>query len=117
MSEAPADWDFARQEQETAMVCLDLVSKGVIAPGDAITLDLHFVAAGPGADRAGFVAAMQAAGYSGTAYTDPEGQETIEASLPGLAFGAAAIWAEEERASRIAIAFGYLPDGWGFAEP
>lgn len=116
-SPTPETWDLARQEQDTAWVCADLVSKGAVAVGDEITLDLHFVAGRHDADRAGFIAAMREAGYAGSAYAGEDGSETIEATVIGLRFGVAEIWEHEGRTAQIALAHGFLPDGWGFAEP
>ena len=110
-------WDYAAQRADTESSVEEISAEGGVAPGTPVRLDLQFVA-GEGADRAGFLAAMKAAGYSGAAYRDAEGTtETIEAHVPGVRFDADAIWAEEERATRIAIAHGYLPDGWGFEDP
>ncbi|MEM9784514.1 MAG: hypothetical protein AAF899_18815 [Pseudomonadota bacterium] len=112
------DWDFATQQADTAWVCMDLIAKTALSGGETITLDLQFVPGGGDADRAGFVAAMQAAGYSGNAWSDPKsGVETIEAVVPGIAFTFEAIWQQEERLTRIALLFGYRPDGWGFHPP
>ncbi|MEM6423043.1 MAG: hypothetical protein AAF698_10660, partial [Pseudomonadota bacterium] len=68
-------------------------------------------------DRAGFIAAMRSAGYAGNAYIGADGGETIEATVPDIAFGVVEIWQHEVHTARIALAHGYLPDGWGFAEP
>lgn len=110
-------WDYEAQRADTESSVVEIADGGGVARGTPVRLDLQFVA-GEGADRAGFLTAMKAAGYSGAAYRDVEGTaETIEAHVPGVPFDADAIWAEEERATRIALAHGYLPDGWGFEHP
>ncbi|MEM6973584.1 MAG: hypothetical protein AAF577_12345 [Pseudomonadota bacterium] len=112
------DWDYEAQRADTAAVCLDLIAGTGLSGGELITLDLHFVVGGGAADRDGFIAAMQAAGYGGNAWTDPEsGVETIEASVPDTAFTVEAIWQHEERLTQIALSHGYRPDGWGFGSP
>jgi hypothetical protein len=113
----PADggWDAAAAEAETRASVAEILAGTALDQGTRVTLDLRFVP-GPRADREGFVAAMQAAGYAGSAYA-AEGIEEIEASLPGIPLTADAIWAEEARAAPVALAHGYVPMGWGFEEP
>ncbi|MEM7499832.1 MAG: hypothetical protein AAF371_17805 [Pseudomonadota bacterium] len=114
MSDRPA-WDAVAAAAETRASLAEILSESGLAPGARVTLDLRFVP-GAGADRAGFLGAMKAAGYAGHAY-EAEGREEIEAILDGIPLTAEAVWAEEEKAARIAIAHGYEPMGWGFEAP
>ncbi|MEM6487778.1 MAG: hypothetical protein AAF677_05820 [Pseudomonadota bacterium] len=116
-SDGPWDgpWDMAAAEAETRASVAALLAESGLAVGTPVTLDLRF-APGPAADRAGFVAAMRAAGYRGHAYSDGA-REELEASVPAVALDADTIWAEEARAAAIALAHGYEPVGWGFEAP
>ena len=109
-------WDFDAQRADTVASVMQIAAEAGIAPGTPVRLDLAFEP-GEGADRAAFLAAMKAEGYSGSAYTHDDGEAVIEAHVPDVPFGAEAIWSEEERAGRIALAHGWLPAGWGFEAP
>ena len=110
-----AIWDAAAAEAETRASLRELLEDAALSPGMKVTLDLRF-APGGGADRGGFIAAMKSAGCAGHAY-EAEGREEIEAVVPAIPLAPDAVWAEEERAARIALAHGYEPMGWGFEAP
>ncbi|MEL6768950.1 MAG: hypothetical protein AAFP17_17355 [Pseudomonadota bacterium] len=108
-------WDAEAAEAETRASLAEILAETALAPGTRVTLDLRF-APGPAADRAGFVAAMKAAGYAGNAY-EADGREEIEAVIPAVPLAPDAVWAEEQKAAEIALAHGYEPMGWGFEAP
>lgn len=114
MSDTPL-WDAEAAEAETRASLAEILSGGDLKPGVKVMLDLRF-APGPAADRAGFIAAMRAAGYAGNAY-EAEGREEIEAVVPHVPLAPDAVWAEEQKAAAIALAHGYEPMGWGFEAP
>ncbi|RMH49577.1 MAG: hypothetical protein D6686_07750 [Alphaproteobacteria bacterium] len=114
MKGATPAWDFDGQRRDSAEIFRELQRESGLAPGTPITLDLHFVPGEEDADEAGFVAALERAGFDVVVL--PE-DGTVEASVPGVPFEADAIWRHEERATRIALSRGYDPDGWGFYDP
>ncbi|MEL6575573.1 MAG: hypothetical protein AAFQ81_06740, partial [Pseudomonadota bacterium] len=95
-------WDAEAAEAETRASLAEILSGGDLKPGVKVMLDLRF-APGPAADRAGFIAAMRAAGYAGNAY-EAEGREEIEAVVPHVPLAPDAVWAEEQKAAAIALA-------------
>ena len=109
------DWDWETQRADTEAVWSELAEKYELPHGMAIALDLQFVA-GDAPDKPGFVAALRNGDYSIEIANNEEGVETIAATTQ-TTFDPHAIWEEEERATRIALDHGYLPDGWGFWEP
>lgn len=109
-----AAWDWDHQRNETAATVALLVEEEAVAPGALIMLDLEFVAADPDADREAFERALASFGYRVVSDPDDDG---VEVSVPDIAFGFDAIWLHEERTTRLALARGFHPDGWGFFEP
>lgn len=67
-------------------------------------IDAPFVAAEKALKAAGFVT-----------HQDDDG-ETLEARTAEMEVSAASIWAEEKRATEIALKFGFEPDGWELVE-
>jgi hypothetical protein len=57
--------------------------------------------------------ALEAAGF--VIHVDEDG-ETLEARTGEMEISAAAIWAEEKRATEVALKFGFDPDGWELVE-
>ena len=57
--------------------------------------------------------ALQAKGFQ--TRQDEDG-ETLEARIGPIEITAAAIWAEEKRATEIVLPFGFEPDGWELLE-
>jgi hypothetical protein len=108
---AEAAWDFAAQKADTEHTLKVLAEQGV-PEGAAIRLDLQFVP-GEGADAAAFLRALGMFGYEAEGSLD--GTE-VEASVDAV-LTLDDVWAHEERTTKIALARGYVPDGWGFWEP
>lgn len=113
MSEPAPEWDFEHQRAETAASVAELGREAGLKQGTPITLDLSFVPGPEAGDPDALVRALAAWGYLASV-TEAGG---VEASILDLPFGYEAIWEQEERASKIALARGFLPDGWGFWEP
>jgi hypothetical protein len=107
-------WDWAHQRAETEATVEMLTEEGAVEPGALITLDLEFVAASADADLSAFVRALASFGYRVTSEPDDDG---VEIAVPDVPFSAEGIWLHEERTTRIALARGFEPDGWGFFEP
>jgi hypothetical protein len=107
-------WDYAEQRRDTVVSYRELARESGLAPGTPITLDLQFLPSEDGADEAGLVAALERAGYDVVVL--PE-DGTVEASAAGVPFEVEAIWAHEEKTTKLALPRGYDPDGWGFFEP
>ncbi|MEM8741716.1 MAG: hypothetical protein AAGE13_09485 [Pseudomonadota bacterium] len=107
-------WSWAEQRRDTEVSYRELSREAGLAPGTPITLDLIFLAAETDSDEAKLVAGLARAGYAVEA--DPE-DGTVEASIDNVPFTVEAIWAHEEKTTRIALTHGYAPDGWGFFEP
>ena len=108
------DWDFEEQRADTEMTVAELLEETALTPESLITLDLEFVPETEEADTAAFVKALESFGYLASA-TDPEGR--VDASVLDIPFTVEAIWLHEERTTKIALARGFVPDGWGFWEP
>lgn len=104
-------WDFEIQRAVTAHTLSELAAQG--APeGAPIRLDLQFVP-GDGADAPAFLRALGMFGYAAEGSLDGE---EVEASVDAV-LTLDDIWLHEERTTKIALARGYVPDGWGFWEP
>ncbi|TPE49430.1 hypothetical protein [Amaricoccus solimangrovi] len=108
------EWDFEEQRADTEMTVAQLIEETELTGESVITLDLEFVPEDEGADTAAFVKALESFGYLASA-TDPDGR--VDVSVLDIPFTVEAIWTHEERTSKIALARGFLPDGWGFWEP
>ncbi|MEM6439772.1 MAG: hypothetical protein AAF763_08795, partial [Pseudomonadota bacterium] len=78
----------------------------------SIRLDLQFVP-GEAADAPAFLRALGMFGYEAEGALD--GAE-VEASVDAV-LTLEDVWRHEERTTKIALARGYVPDGWGFWEP
>ena len=108
------NWDWAHQRGETEATVAMLRDEGAMVDGASITLDLEFVAAFADADRAAFEKALKTFGYQITSDPDDDG---VEVAVPNLPFTLESIWLHEERTTKLALARGFEPDGWGFYEP
>ena len=108
------DWDWAHQRGETEATIAMLRDEGAVSGGAIITLDLEFVAVFDDADRDAFKKALKTFGYNITSDADDDG---VEISVPDVAFNLESIWLHEERTTKLALARGFEPDGWGFFEP
>ncbi len=109
------DWNFTEQQAETVFTCEQLRDKQGVKPHSEIMLDLFFAPVeGEEARREAFERSLGMFGY--TVADDSEG-DTVAASIGPIAFTPQDIWLHEERTTKMALARGYKPDGWGFAEP
>ena len=106
-----SDWDFNHQKAETAWTIHNLCQKQGLTEGMMINLDLQFIP-GEGADAQAFIRALGMFGYAVT-----QDSELVQAEVEGTAFTLDGIWEHEERCTKIALARGFVPDGWGFWEP
>ena len=107
-------WDWAHQRGETEATIAMLRDEAAMIDGAIITLDLEFVAVFDDADRAAFEKALKTFGYQIT--SDAE-DDSVEVAVPNLPFTLESIWQHEERTTKLALARGFEPDGWGFFEP
>lgn len=98
--------DYARQRRET----LDTFrqSKGVKLPERAV-IDYAFFVEENDADWAGFERALKAKGFRVKRLKDGE---TVIASVGPVPVTADEVWHWEEKATAIALAFDFYPDGW-----
>lgn len=111
------DWDWDAQREDTEWVFRDLRNKKMAKVGQKIDLDIQFVPARPGADADGAVRALLKAGFAAESFEDEEdGEIIVEATAEDAEFTLRTIWFAESKATKIALAYGYAPDGWGFAE-
>jgi hypothetical protein len=108
------DWDFDHQRAETAHTVETLAEEAGLKPDDRIVLDLQFVPAAEDADRAALEKALRSFGYT---LGEADDDDAIAVSVTDVPFTLEAIWEHEERTTRIALARGFEPDGWGFWEP
>lgn len=106
------DWDFEHQRLETEASVAEIRAESGLGKDVRVDLDLEFAAAGDDADAP---AALKALGMFGYAADLVDGR--IQVTLPDVAFDAGEIWQHEERTTRIVLARGFEPDGWGFQEP
>ncbi|WP_118133045.1 hypothetical protein [Oceanicella sp. SM1341] len=107
-------WDWAEQRRDTEFTYEELKKEAGIEPGTVITLDLQFLPAETDSDEAAFMRALSSFGYDVNRY---EEDDTVEATIEGVPFTVEDIWKHEERTTKIALARGYAPDGWGFWDP
>ncbi len=111
-------WDFDRQKSETIDTLKDLKDNQGVPTGaeTIVTLDI-FLTPGEAADEEALERALAMFGYAGDPNEADEGGPSYVVSIPDVALSAEDIWLHEERVSKIAVARGYTPDGWGFFEP
>ena len=111
------DWDFDQQRSETADTIADLFENQGLKEGASVTLDVFLRPEG-GADQADLARGLAMFGYAGERMEDREtGGDLFVVSVPDTALKLDDVWLHEERISRIGLARGYAPDGWGFFEP
>ena len=101
--------NFEAQRASTVQVWKELSRKSGL-PVTAV-LDLQFVPKERGVDWGAFERQLAAAGYQTERYDDGN---TLEASIGPIDLDLDTIWHHECKTSKIAIEFGFLPDGWGF---
>jgi hypothetical protein len=111
-----ADWDFAEQRADTEMTIAQVREESGLTETALITLDLEFLPEDKDADADAFIKALATFGYlASAAEDDPDGR--IDATVLDIPFTLEAIWLHEERTTKLALARGFIPDGWGFWEP
>jgi hypothetical protein len=110
--------DFAAQRSDTFTAFKDISSANDDLP-DVADVDYAFITDDETADWQAFVIALHEEGYDCSVYeadeTDPESAAHVSATLFDLPISAMSIWIGEEVATRVALRFGFRPDGWGFA--
>ena len=110
-----ADWNFTEQQAETVYTCEQLRDTKGVKPHSEIMLDLFFVpVGGEEARREAFEKALETFGCQPG---EAENENEVAASIGPIPFTPQDIWLHEERTTKMALARGYKPDGWGFAEP
>lgn len=107
---AERDHDYEGQRADTLAVFRDIAARNQIP--DSIRLELQFVPE-EDADWTGARNALMRSGFDVDRYGDI-GNETLEAAIVLEAPSGEAIWTVEERATRLCLACGFRPDGWGF---
>ncbi len=112
-------WDFEAQRADTADT-LDHLARDENLPigaGESVNLDV-FLVPGAEADQTALERALAMFAYSGELSEDEEdGSVTFVVTVPETEMSLDGIWLHEERITKIALARGYTPDGWGFWEP
>ncbi len=103
--------DFKAQQAETFETFVE-IGKIEDLPKRAV-VNFLFLAEELDAPFAAAAKALKAAGFE--THLDEDG-ETLEARTKEMEISAAAIWAEEKRATEIALKFGFDPDGWELVE-
>ena len=102
--------DYAAQRRETFDTFRK--SKGISLPKTAVVEFAFFIEEND-ADWAGFERALKAKEFASKRLKD---NETVLASAGPMPVTAEEIWAWEEKATAIALAFDFYPDGWELAE-
>jgi hypothetical protein len=103
--------DYAAQRAET-FETFDEIGKIEDLPASAVVNFLFL----PEEIDAPFAAAEKALRKAGFQTRVDEEDETLEARIGPIEISAATIWVEEKRATEIALAFGFDPDGWELVE-
>ncbi len=112
MTDLEESWDWELHQSQTAATVHQLLAETDVEEGAIITLDLTFLPE-DGADLPAFEKVLTTFGY---ALGDGEEGEIL-ASVSEVPFTFDAIWTHEERTTKMALARGFVPDGWGFWEP
>ena len=105
------DWDFEHQRLETEASVAEIRAESGLGKNARVDLDLEFAPA----EDADAPAALKALGMFG--YAADVVDRRIEVTVPDVSLEAGEIWRHEERTTRIVLARGFEPDGWGFQEP
>jgi hypothetical protein len=104
--------DFAAQRTETYAVFADIQAEAELP--DIADIDYAFVAQDT-ADWDAAEAALAEAGFECERTPDEDGTLYLAACLPDQPLTAMSIWLGEQTATQLALAHGFLPDGWGFS--
>lgn len=109
-----ADWNFTEQQAETVYTCEQLRDRQGLKPHTDIMLDIFFAPIeGEEPRREAFEKVLDSFGY---ALGEPDTEDQVAVSVGPIPFTPQDIWLHEERTTKMALARGYQPDGWGFAE-
>lgn len=111
MSDLPEQLSPQEAYALTAMTLEQIFGDSDVAEGTPVTLDFDLLA-GPEARAADLTRALGMFGYQVS-----EGDGKVTASVSDVPLTLADIWTHEERITTIAVARGYISDGWGFLEP
>ena len=103
--------DYATQKAETFATYASLDDKNTLP--DEADVDYFFVPRDAAADWRPLADALSREGYDCEWIEDGEAPYLM-ATLPDQALSAEGIWLGEEVATRLAVAHGFSPDGWGF---
>ncbi len=106
--------DFAAQKAETLAIYQDLSAQQDLP--DFADIDYVLVPEAPAADWKPLAEALADNGFE-TEYVTPDedgGSPYVVATLTDQIISADSIWIGEEVATRIALPYGFVPDGWGF---
>jgi hypothetical protein len=104
--------DFAAQRRDTFEVFAGMARENVLP--DEADIDYQFVPSDQ-ADWDGFETALVSAEFGCTRIdASPENHAYLQATLHDQPLSALTIWMGEEMATKLALAHGFLPDGWGF---
>lgn len=109
--------DFAAQRAETYASFADL--DGAERLPEEADIDYIFLP-GPGADWTAAIRALADEGYAAERHDPEPGDDDaadgpwLTATLTDQPVSALSVWLGEETATRIALAHGFVPDGWGF---
>ena len=104
--------DYTAQRAETYAVFQDIQSEAELP--DTGDIDYAFTAQ-DNADWDAAEAALAEAGFDCARIPDEQGIPYLAACLPDQPLTAMAIWLGEEAATQLALAHGFVPDGWGFS--
>jgi hypothetical protein len=106
------DHDFAAQRKDTQNTFAEMQAEHDL-PEEA-DVDYFFLPAEEGADWRALAEALSQEGFDCEWVEDDEGEPPyLVATLPDQFVSASGIWIGEETATRIALAHGFTPDGWG----
>ena len=105
--------DYAAQRAETLATYRELAAEADLP--DEADVDYFFLPEGEEADWRALADALSREGYDCEWIDAEEADEPcLIATLTGQAISAEGIWFGEEVATRLALAHGFRPDGWGF---
>lgn len=112
------EWDFERQKSETEDTIKDLQENQDLPVGSETIVSLDvFLVPSTDSDQEGLERALAMFGYAGDLDEGQDSGPNFVVTVPDVALTAEDIWLHEERISKIAVARGFSPDGWGFFEP
>lgn len=108
----PEGWDWQEQRETAARVVRDIGTRVRLGAGQPISITFRFVPVLEQSDPAGLIAAFREAGYPSDVREADANRARAVVAIADATFGLDPIWAEESRVTRIALRFGFEPDGW-----